>query len=66
MHKAIAYDAEAAQHDQIGRFYINRPKGDPGSMTAHCRALRDQFLASAKEARALAQEHRVIAAKGGN
>lgn len=64
--KAAAYDAEAAQHDRIGRSYINRTRGDSTAMQAHCRTLRDQFIAAAKEARALAQEHRQVAAKGGN
>lgn len=62
--KARAYDAEAAQHDQFARTYMNRTRGDSASMMAHCRALRDQFVAAAKEARALAQEHRLSAAKG--
>jgi hypothetical protein len=63
--KANEYEAEAALHERIGKSYINRPKGDPGSMTSHCRALREQFLVAAKEARALAEEHRQIGAKGG-
>lgn len=62
--KARSYDAEAAQHDLLARAYINRTRGDPASMTSHCRALRDQFAAAAKEARALAVEHRQVAAKG--
>ena len=64
--KALSSEAEAAQHDLIARSYINRTRGDSASMTSHCRALRDQFLAAAKEARALALEHRQVAAKGGN
>lgn len=64
--KALAYDAEAAQHDRIGRSYVNRTRGDSTAMLSHCRALRDQFIAAAKEARALAQEHQQVAAKGGN
>lgn len=64
--KVVAYEAEAAQHDRIGRSYINRTRGDTTAMVSHCRALRDQFAAAAKEARALAQEHREVAAKGGN
>jgi hypothetical protein len=59
--KAAEYDAEAARHDLMARSYTNRPKGDVGSMVSHCRNLRDQFVASAKEARALAQEHRLMA-----
>lgn len=64
--KATEYDAEAASHDQNARTYITRPKGDYASMASHCRALRDQFLAAAKEARALAAEHRQMAAKAGS
>ncbi len=63
--KALAYEAEAAQHDLIARSYVNRTRGDSASMQSHCRALRDQFLAAAKEARALAHEHGQLAAKGG-
>lgn len=62
--KARAYDAEAAQHELIARTYMNRTRGDSASMMSHCRALRDQFAAAAKEARALAHEHRQ-AANGG-
>lgn len=64
--KALAYDAEAAQHEINARAYINRTRGDSASMMSHCRALRDQFVAAAKEARALAHEHRQAAAKGEN
>lgn len=64
--KALAYDAEAAQHDLLSRSYINITRGDSVSMIAHCRVLRDQFVAAAKEARALAREHRQVAAKGEN
>lgn len=64
--KATEYDTEADWHERIAKSYIGRPKGDPGSMTSHCRTLRAQFVAAAKEARALAEEHRQIASKGGN
>jgi len=64
--KAVEYDAEAARHDLMARSYISRPKGDVGSMISHCRSLRDQFVSSAKTARMIAQEHRLIAAKGGH
>lgn len=64
--KAAEYEAEAALHDRLSRTYISRPKGDPGSMASHCRALREQFTAAAKGARALADEHRMTAAKGGS
>lgn len=62
--KARDYDATAAQHEQNAKAYIGHPKSNPGSMTAHCRALRDQFSAAAKEARALAQMHVEMAAGG--
>lgn len=64
--KALAYDAEAVQHDLLARSYVNLTRGDTVSMIAHCRALRDQFVAAAKEARALALEHRQVAARGEN
>lgn len=64
--KALGYEAEAAQHDRIARAYVNRTRGDSASMQSHCRALRDQFVAAARQARVLAQEHRQLAAKGGN
>lgn len=63
--KALDYDAAAVQHEQIAKAYTGRPKSNPGSMSAHCRALRDQFSAAAKEARALAQMHVQMAADGG-
>jgi hypothetical protein len=63
--KALDYDAAALQHEQIAKAYIGHPKANPGSMTAHCRTLRDQFSAAAKEARALAQMHVEMAAGGG-
>lgn len=62
--KALAYDAEAAQHELFARSYINRTRGDSGAMTSHCRALREQFLQAAKAARALAQEHSQLAESG--
>jgi hypothetical protein len=64
--KAVDYDAEAARHELMARSYYGRPKGESGSMTSHCRTLRDQFASAAKEARAISQEHRQVAAKGGN
>ncbi|RJG11769.1 hypothetical protein [Massilia cavernae] len=64
--KAVEYDAEAAQHDQMARAYTNRPKGEFGAMISHCRNLRDQFVSAAKTARTMAQEHRLMAAKGGH
>lgn len=64
--KAVEYDAEAARHELMARSYTNRPKGEFGSMISHCRTLRDQFVSAAKMARTIAQEHRLIAAKGGH
>lgn len=64
--KAAGYDAEAAWHDRMARSYSGRPKGDMGAMSAHCRTLRDQFVVAAKEARALAEDHRQVALKGAN
>jgi hypothetical protein len=64
--KARDYDAEATMHASMARSYSGRPRGESGAMGAHCRALHDQFTAAAKEARALAQEHRQVAAKGGD
>lgn len=63
--KAIEYDATAVAHEKNAKAYISHPKGNPGSLTAHCRALQDQFAAAAKEARALAQMHSQMAAGGG-
>jgi len=64
--KAAEYDAEAAWHERVAKSYVARPKGDPGAMTSHCRALREQFGAAAKAARGLAEEHRQLAAKSGS
>lgn len=60
--KAIDYDAAAVEHEKIAKAYLGRTKSNPGAMTEHCRALRDQFSAAAKEARLLAQMHAQMAA----
>lgn len=56
--KAFAYDDEAAQHERLASSYINQSAGDPASLSVLSRRLRDQMLASARVARALAGEHR--------
>jgi hypothetical protein len=63
--KAAEYDAEAANHDKLSRTYRDSPRALPGTMASHCRTLRDQFLAAALEARAIADEHRQIASRSG-
>lgn len=63
--KAVEYDKEAAQHELMAQSYTGRPKGEFGSMISHCRSLRDQFVSAAKMARSIAQEHRLMSAKGG-
>ncbi|UUZ48540.1 hypothetical protein LP420_38385 [Massilia sp. B-10] len=63
--KAVAYEAEAAQHDRIGRSYINRNArrhdGNGVALPGPARPVRRSGQGSA-----LAQEHREVAAKGGN
>jgi hypothetical protein len=60
--KATNYDAEAQLHDKMSKSYLGPySKGNPESMASHCRSLRDRFIASAKEARELAQAHRQLA-----
>lgn len=61
--KAADYQSEAAQHDVMARSYTSRPKGEYSSMILHCRNLRDQFIAAAKTARIMAEEHRNMAVK---
>lgn len=59
--KAQAYDGEAALHRKMALSYISRPKSEPASMMAHCRALEAQFLSAAREVRALEEAHRQLA-----
>lgn len=66
MQKAREYDATAILHEQTARAYMGNSKTSLGAMTTHCRALRDQFSAAAKEARTLAQMHVKMAAGGEN
>lgn len=63
--KAASYDAEAALHEKMALSYAGRPKGDLPAMQAHCRSLREQFVNAAKDAHALEQAHRQLAAGAG-
>ncbi len=68
--KAASYDAEAAWHEraalayssEVPLSYSGRSKRDPSAMILHCRKLREQFVNSAIDARALEQAHRQLAA----
>lgn len=68
--KAASYDAEAAWHEraalsysrEVAPSYFGRSKHDPSAMISHCRKLREQFVNSAIDARALEQAHRQLAA----
>lgn len=59
--KAANYDRDSVSHEEMALSYRARPKGEPSSMIAHCRALRDQLAAAAREARELEQAHRQLA-----
>lgn len=63
--KAVSYDAEAALHGKMARSYASRPKGDLPALQSHCRSLQEQFVTAAKDARALEQAHRQLAADTG-
>ena len=71
--KAASYDAEAVWHERAALSYSSeaaptysgRSKRDPSAMIAHCRKLREQFVNSAIDARALEQAHRQLAASVG-
>lgn len=61
--KAKLYEAEATQHNRLADQYLagagTGGRADRGSaMAAHCRQLRDQFMAAADQARMLAKAHR--------
>lgn len=60
--KARGYEAEAKFHETMPRSYIGHPRYDFAGMTAHCRELQKQLGAAAREARALEQAHRELAA----
>lgn len=64
--KAASYEAEAAWHEKMARAYATRPKGDLPSMVNHCRSLQQQFTNAARDARALEQAHRQLAAGTAN
>jgi len=75
-HEAIAraYDAEAAAlerkaeaHEAMAKIYLGggAPKAHSPSMTSHCERLVTQYRGAAKEARALAVEHRAAAGTTG-
>lgn len=75
-HEAIAraYDDEAANlerkgeaHEAMAKIYRGggAPKAHSPSMTSHCERLVAQYRGAAKEARALAAEHRAVAGSTG-
>lgn len=75
-HEAIAraYDEEAANlerkaeaHEGMAKIYRagGAPKAHSPSMISHCERLVTQYRGAAKEARALASEHRVAAGTTG-
>ena len=63
--KAASYDAEAVWHEKMALSYASRPKGDLAAMMAHCRSLKEQFTAAARDARTLEQAHRQLASSLG-
>lgn len=60
--KAASYEAEAVWHEKMSRAYATRPKGDAAAMASHCRSIQAYFNGAAKDARALEQAHRQLAA----
>jgi hypothetical protein len=60
--KAATYEAEAKLHEKMPYAYQGRPKFDFASMNAHCKELQNQLNAAAREAKALEQAHRDLAA----
>lgn len=75
-HEAIAraYDEEAASLDRKAEAHVamakvyrggGAPKAHSPSMTSHCERLVAQYRGAAKEARALAVEHRATADTSG-
>lgn len=75
-HEAIAraYDEEAASlerkaeaHEGMAKIYRagGAPKAHSPNMTSHCERLVSQYRGAAKEARALAAEHRAAAGATG-
>lgn len=60
--KAVDYDAETAFHRKMFRSYSGARYGYSGSIIGHCRSLEEGFAEAAKDARALEQAHRQLAA----
>lgn len=62
--KAASYEAEANRHEKMANSYGGYPRG-PISYLSHCRSLQQGFSAAAKDARALEEAHRQLAASAG-
>lgn len=62
--KAASYEAEASRHEKMASSYGGYPRG-PISYLSHCSSLQQGFSAAAKDARALEQAHRQLAAGAG-
>lgn len=60
--KAASYESEAKLHEKMPSAYQGRPKYDFASMNAHCKELQNQLNGAAREAKALEQSHRELAA----
>lgn len=60
--KAASYETEARLHEKMPNAYRSRTKYDFASMNAHCKELQNQLTAAAREAKALEQVHRGLAA----
>ncbi len=60
--KAASYEAEAKIHEKMPQSYQGHPRYDFGAMSSHCRELQTQLNAAAREAKALEQAHRDLAA----
>ena len=56
--KAVSYEAEASWHEKM----VNSYGGYPRAYVSHCQSLQEGFSAAAKDARALEQAHRQLAA----
>lgn len=62
--KAAGYEVEASRHEKMANSYGGYPRG-PISFISHCRSSQQGFSAAAKDARALEQAHRQLAAEVG-
>lgn len=61
--KAASYEAEAKLHEKMPQSYQGRPRYEAfAGMSSHCRELQKQLNAAAREAKALEQAHRDLAA----